>query len=168
MTTNSLDIFKDKKINNKMIGSELFSNCWHRFRSISHPVQLLSLPLEWQSSTPPTTLHSCAGLHCQGSQVMLWLPLHLQRSEQSISVNQASPTYTQKRSMHVQTLFLAKVPGKYPPSEIHWAHLPACTFHLHQYIHTRWVGHICLRWGRGRGYRSIPLHRAGCKSHRGP
>lgn len=77
---------------------------------------LLSLPVEWQSSTPSTTLHSCAGLHCQGSQVMLWMPLHLQRSEQSISVNQVSPTYTQYlctlcvcvSSMYVQAYFLAK------------------------------------------------------------
>lgn len=58
------------------------------------PLPLLSLPVEWQSSTPSTTLHSWAGLHCQDSQVMLWLPLHLQRCEQSFSVNQMSPTYT--------------------------------------------------------------------------
>lgn len=62
------------------------STCW----SFS---LLFSLPVEWQSSTPSTTLHSCAGLHCQGSQVMLWLPIHLHRSVQLVFVNQASPTY---------------------------------------------------------------------------
>ena len=47
------------------------------------------------------------------------------------------------------------------------AHLPACTFHLHQYIHTYWVGHICLHWGPDWGYRCIPPHRVGCRSHQG-
>ncbi|TNN41394.1 hypothetical protein EYF80_048452 [Liparis tanakae] len=58
------------------------------------PREVRVLPVEWQSSTPSTTLHSCAGLHCHASQVMLPLPLHLQRSEQSASGNQEPPTCT--------------------------------------------------------------------------
>lgn len=139
-------------------------------------VLLLRLPVEWQSSTPSTTLHSCAGLHCQGSQVTLLLPVHLQRCEQSFSVNQASPTYihthrdaqiahTKKKCLvRVQRFIFIFINNSRNSA---WAHLPAGSFRLHRYIHTHWVGRICLRWGWGRGYKHIPPHRAGCKSHRG-
>lgn len=63
-----------------------------------------SLPVEWQPSTPSTTLHSCAGLHCQGSQVIFWLPLHLHRSEQLLSVNQVFPTYIQTHHTYILSI----------------------------------------------------------------
>lgn len=137
-------------------------------------VLLLRLPVEWQPSTPSTTLHSCAGLHCQGSQVTLLLPAHLQRCEQSFSVNQVSPTYiharghphTHKRKclMRIQGYFFFIHNSRKSENR---SHLPAGSSRLRLCIHTRWVGRICLHWGWGRGCKRTPPHRAGCKSRRG-
>lgn len=66
--------------------------CKFKLHICTEQVWVWSSPVEWQSSIPSTTLHSCAGLHCHGSHVTLLLLLHLQRSEQSISVNQVFPT----------------------------------------------------------------------------
>lgn len=92
---------------------------------------LLCLPVEWQPSTPSTTLHSCAGLHCQGSQVTLWLPWHLQRSEQSSSVNQLSPTWDAQyeTQVHIRPVYI---------HESRW------TFECFSHVH------LNKKWARGR------------------